>query len=72
LDAALALAARITPNGPLAVATTKQILDFACEHSVEDGWPYQADLLPAVFTSNDAREGATAFAQKRAPKWTGT
>jgi len=72
LEAALALAARITPNGPLALTATKQILDYATEHNVEEGWAYQADLLPSVFSSNDAREGAIAFAEKRAPKWTGT
>jgi enoyl-CoA hydratase len=72
LDGALALAARITPNGPLALTATKQILDFATEHNVEEGWAYQAPLLGPVFTSNDAREGAIAFAEKRAPKWTGT
>jgi enoyl-CoA hydratase len=72
LDGALALAARITPNGPLALTATKQILDYATEHNVAEGWAYQADLLPSVFSSNDAREGAIAFAEKRAPKWTGT
>jgi len=72
LEAALALAARITPNGPLALTATKQILDYATEHNVAEGWAYQADLLPSVFSSNDAREGAIAFAEKRAPKWTGT
>jgi enoyl-CoA hydratase len=72
LEGALALAARITPNGPLALTATKQILDFATEHNVEEGWSYQGPLLPPVFTSNDAREGAIAFAEKRAPKWTGS
>jgi len=72
LEGALALAARITPNGPLALTATKQILDYATEHNVAEGWAYQADLLPSVFSSNDAREGAIAFAEKRAPKWTGT
>lgn len=70
LDGALALAARITPNGPLALAATKKILDFAAEHTLDEGWGLQAEVLPAIFSSNDAREGATAFAEKRPPKWT--
>ncbi|HVU74771.1 MAG TPA: crotonase/enoyl-CoA hydratase family protein [Mycobacteriales bacterium] len=72
LDGALALAARITPNGPLALAATKKVLDFAAEHTVDEGWALQLEVLPTIFASNDAREGATAFAEKRPPKWTAT
>jgi enoyl-CoA hydratase len=72
LDGALALAARLTPNGPLAMTVTKQLLDFAVEHTVEEGWEMQKSVLPQIFTSNDAREGSIAFAEKRPPKWTGT
>jgi enoyl-CoA hydratase len=72
LEAALALAARITPNGPLALAATKQVLDFASTHGLADGWRMQAEVVPGVFASNDAREGAVAFAEKRAPRWTAT
>ena len=72
LDGALALAARITPNGPLALAATKKILDYAAEHTLDEGWRLQTEVLPAIFSSNDAREGATAFAEKRPPKWTAT
>jgi enoyl-CoA hydratase len=72
LDGALALAGRITPNGPLALTMTKRILDFASEHTLEEGWALQTEVLPTIFTSNDAKEGATAFAEKRAPIWTAT
>jgi len=72
LDGALALAARITPNGPLALAATKRILDFAAEHTLDEGWELQTEVLPGIFASNDAREGATAFAERRPPKWTAT
>ena len=72
LDGALALAGRITPNGPLALTMTKRILDFAKEHTLDEGWALQNELLPTIFTSNDAKEGATAFAEKRAPIWTAT
>ncbi|HAC80012.1 MAG TPA: enoyl-CoA hydratase, partial [Deltaproteobacteria bacterium] len=37
----------------------------------EDAWKMQGPLLGQVFTSEDAREGPRAFAEKRAPKWSG-
>lgn len=71
LDAALQLADSIAQNGPLAVAVTKQIAREGGNWSWEEGWREQAALLGPVFASEDAREGATAFAEKRAPQWKG-
>jgi enoyl-CoA hydratase len=71
LEGALRLAAVIAANGPLAVAVTKQIARAQADWTVEEGWQRQADLYKPVFDSADAREGATAFAQKRAPVWRG-
>ena len=39
--------------------------------TVEEGWQRQEELYKPVFDSADAREGATAFAEKRAPVWRG-
>jgi enoyl-CoA hydratase len=72
LDAALALAAKITANGPLAVAATKRIIVESRNWAPEDQWKEQIKILMPVFASTDATEGAVAFAEKRAPKWTGT
>ncbi len=71
LAGALELAGRITANGPLAVVTTKQIVAQGGDWSPEERWTRQGELLRPVMTSKDAREGATAFAEKRAPVWTG-
>jgi enoyl-CoA hydratase len=71
LDGALALAEVIAANGPLAVAVTKQIARAQADWTVEEGWHRQAELYKPVFDSADAREGATAFAQKRPPVWRG-
>jgi enoyl-CoA hydratase len=71
LDEALALAATIAANGPLAVAVTKQIARSARDWTTAEGWEKQDALMQEVFLSDDAREGATAFAEKRAPVWTG-
>jgi enoyl-CoA hydratase len=71
LDAALALAERIAANGPLALAATKRILVAAADWSDEEFWQKQGEISGPVFGSEDAREGATAFAEKRDPVWKG-
>jgi enoyl-CoA hydratase len=72
LDAAIALAERITANGPLAVAATKRIIVESRGWSPDEMWSQQTRILMPVFSSNDAKEGAIAFAEKRPPKWTGS
>jgi enoyl-CoA hydratase len=71
LDGALALAELVAANGPLAVAVTKQIARAQADWTVTEGWQRQEELLKPVFESADAREGATAFAEKRPPVWRG-
>lgn len=71
LTAALALAERIAANGPLAVAVTKQLARSSSDWTFEQGWREQSPLVNPIFASEDAREGATAFAEKRAPVWKG-
>ena len=71
LDAALDLARRITPNGPLATRITKQILDQALDWTVGEGFSRQEPMVAQILASVDAREGAAAFAEKRPPAWTG-
>ena len=71
LDSALRLAEVIAANGPLAVAVTKQIARAQGDWTLSEGWQRQAELYKPVFESQDAREGAAAFAEKRAPVWRG-
>ena len=70
-EAAVELAERIAANGPLAVMATKQIALSGGDWPPEQCWDQAAALTAAVFASQDAREGARAFAEKRAPVWRG-
>jgi enoyl-CoA hydratase len=69
---ALELAAGIARNGPLALAATKEVLLRQGDWDEATFWERQGEIVGPVFASADAREGATAFAEKRDPVWTGT
>ena len=71
LDAALELAAAIARNGPLAVDASKRVLVAQADWSQEDFWRHQAEIAGPVMSSEDAREGSVAFAEKRDPVWKG-
>jgi enoyl-CoA hydratase/carnithine racemase len=71
VEGALELAATIARNGPLAVDATKAILQRQFDWSEEEFWVRQGDLAGPVFGSDDAREGAIAFSEKRDPVWQG-
>ena len=71
LEGAKELAARIAANGPLAVRVSKQVMKESRGWAMEDRYKKQGQLIAPVFVSEDAREGAAAFAEKRAPNWKG-
>jgi enoyl-CoA hydratase len=71
LDGALTLARAIAKNAPLAVRVTKKVMASSGEWSAEEEWERQGELIAHIFTSQDAMEGARAFAEKRAPNWQG-
>jgi enoyl-CoA hydratase len=71
LEAALELAEKIAANGPLGVMATKEIAHRGGDWPAAQRWDEAARLMQPVFTSQDAREGARAFAEKRPPVWTG-
>ncbi|AXT84374.1 enoyl-CoA hydratase [Aeromicrobium sp. A1-2] len=71
LDMAMSLAAQIVDNAPLALEGTKFVLAGAGDWGMAEGWDKQHDITVSVSTSEDAREGATAFAERRPPVWQG-
>jgi enoyl-CoA hydratase len=71
LDVALRLAETIAANGPLALAATKRILLESVDWPDAEFFARQREISDPVFASEDAREGATAFAERRDPVWKG-
>jgi enoyl-CoA hydratase len=71
LDAALELAAAIAPNAPLALAGSKRVLVESVDWPESEFWSRQGEIIGPVMVSEDAHEGARAFAEKRAPVWKG-
>ena len=69
LDAALELAGAIAANGPLAVRATKRILVSSPDWPAAEAFDRQREISEPVRASEDAREGARAFAEKRPPQW---
>jgi enoyl-CoA hydratase len=69
LDVARELAAGIVRNAPLALQASKAIVQRAPEWPEAEAWAKQDELGGPVFRSEDAQEGARAFAEKREPVW---
>jgi enoyl-CoA hydratase len=71
VDAALELAEAIGRNGPLALMAAKQILQEQFDWSSSEMWDRQGAIAGPVMASEDAQEGASAFKEKREPRWQG-
>ena len=71
VDAALELAGEVARNGPLALKASKKIVQSSGDWTEAEAWEKQGEIAGPVMTSEDAREGAIAFAEKRDPIWRG-
>lgn len=69
LAGARELAKAIAANGPLAVRASKRVITESRSWPAAERFRRQREILDPVFTSEDAQEGARAFAEKRAPQW---
>jgi enoyl-CoA hydratase len=70
-DGAVELASAIAANGPLALIATKEIARRSTDWTLTEGWEQQRAIAEPVFASEDAGEGARAFAERRSPCWRG-
>jgi len=71
LGAAMAMAREIAANGPLALAASMAVMAQAPDWSSQDMFDRQHPITDPVFASEDAQEGARAFAEKRPAVWRG-
>lgn len=71
MAAAMDLARRIAANAPLAVAGTLRLARAAEREAEAALWPLNDMVLREMLESEDAAEGARAFAEKRQPAWSG-
>jgi enoyl-CoA hydratase len=71
LSAAVEIAETIAANGPLAVSVSRRVLNESLGWPPDELFERQNEITMPVFKSADAREGAAAFAEKRAPVWRG-
>jgi len=70
MAAAMDVANRIAANGPLGVRAAKELIRAACADT-EAAHARSEEWRAVVFASEDAREGAAAFLEKRPPIWSG-
>jgi len=71
VEDALALAAEIAKRAPLALRLAKESVNAAFEMSLTDGLAYERRLFYLLFSSDDQKEGMTAFLEKRDPNFKG-
>jgi len=71
VERARSWAARITANAPMAVQATKESVLRGTAVDLKAAFKIENELAAKVFSSEDAKEGPAAFAEKRPPRWTG-
>jgi len=70
VDEAIKLGEKISSHSPLIIALCKESVNKAFETTLSEGLNFEKRIFHATFSTNDQKEGMSAFVEKRAPKWT--
>ncbi|MBM4351150.1 MAG: 3-hydroxybutyryl-CoA dehydratase, partial [Deltaproteobacteria bacterium] len=71
LEAALDLVERMIGKGPLGVAAGKKVINRARDLSIQQGLELETELWANLTATEDMKEGARAFIEKRKPQYRG-
>jgi enoyl-CoA hydratase/carnithine racemase len=71
VEVSMDLGAEIASRGPLAVREAKRAIDLAGDISLDEGLAVELDASERIFDTDDMIEGATAFLEKRPPRFRG-
>lgn len=69
MDTCMELAKKIASKGPTAVKLAKKVINEGIEEKLDKGSDYESDEFGECFASGEAKEGMTAFLEKRKPNW---
>jgi len=72
VDEAVKLAEKIASNSPLINIMAKEAVNRAFETTLQEGLLFERRMFHTTFSTNDRKEGMSAFAEKRKAKWTST
>jgi enoyl-CoA hydratase/3-hydroxyacyl-CoA dehydrogenase len=71
IDAVNELVEKIKSKSPVMIATAKESVNASLEMNLTEGLKYEAQLFTQLFSTEDQKEGARAFLEKRKPEWKG-
>jgi enoyl-CoA hydratase len=69
MDVCMEMASKIASKGPTAVKLAKRVIDRGIEEELFNASERESDLFGKCFDSGEAKEGMTAFLEKRKPNW---
>lgn len=71
MDAVNEFIEKIKSKSSIVIAAAKEAINASLEMSLSEGLKYEMQLFVQLFSTEDQKEGARAFLEKRKPVWKG-